>query len=580
MNNINENNNNRTLLDEDSEQIEQPPNLKKKLFIHQKTLVHKLGQIEQTRQIICNNDIIINTNIVVVSDLIGSGKTLSMISLILTQPKPKPFRLYTTITDSSFYSCFTQNKESATFSNLIIVSHSLLKQWEDTIQLSNLTYFKVNNSKSLNDLNFDNITDNKIILLSVNFLTQFMMEWFNDPSYKWDRIIIDEAHNIKLPSNRSIYTFANFIYLICATPNELFYNTSNQTIKYLIGKNMYSSYYYEINKIRTFLCVQNKDSFVNKSISLPDIKKEYIKCFTPAIVNYFRDSLPEKALELFNAGCSQDAIEILNCKVDTSTNIIKSLTKYYEDKLHDLQHKQNYYNTIHNISNSERDNKLKSLKTEITKINDIIDGIKKRILSINSEYCPICLDSFTKPVASNCCKNIFCMECILKCTKNAKLQCPFCRINIDTKSLHLIDNENNLKITTKNNKNDPTKLETLINILKNLDDKKRVLVFSNYDNTFKSIKDELSKYDIKYDILKGSSSHINNVIDKYKSGVLQVILLNSNNFGSGLNLEMTTDIIIYHKLSKDHEMQAIGRGQRLGRTDPLTVTYLTHTNEY
>ena len=37
---------------------------------------------------------------------------------------------------------------------------------------------------------------------------------------------------------------------------------------------------------------------------------------------------------------------------------------------------------------------------------------------------------------------------------------------------------------------------------------------------------------------------------------------------------------LYQKLSKDHEMQAIGRGQRLGRTDPLTVTYLTHTNEY
>ena len=46
-----------------------------------------------------------------------------------------------------------------------------------------------------------------------------------------------------------------------------------------------------------------------------------------------------------------------------------------------------------------------------------------------------------------------------------------------------------------------------------------------------------------------------------------------------MNLEMTTDIIIYHKLTKDLERQVIGRGQRLGRTCVLNVHHLCYDNE-
>ena len=52
------------------------------------------------------------------------------------------------------------------------------------------------------------------------------------------------------------------------------------------------------------------------------------------------------------------------------------------------------------------------------------------------------------------------------------------------------------------------------------------------------------------------------------------------NFGSGLNLQMTTDIIIYHKLTKSMEEQVIGRAQRIGRIDSLKVTYLQFDREY
>ena len=56
-------------------------------------------------------------------------------------------------------------------------------------------------------------------------------------------------------------------------------------------------------------------------------------------------------------------------------------------------------------------------------------------------------------------------------------------------------------------------------------------------------------------------------------------MLNSNFFGSGLNLEKTTDIIIYHKVDQNLKNQIVGRAQRLGRENSLKVWNLMHDNE-
>ena len=89
----------------------------------------------------------------------------------------------------------------------------------------------------------------------------------------------------------------------------------------------------------------------------------------------------------------------------------------------------------------------------------------------------------------------------------------------------------------------------------------------------------LEKYEIKYAILKGTINRINKIIDDYSTGKIKIILLNSQYFGSGLNLQMTTDLIIYHKLEASIEKQAIGRAQRLGRKTPLNLIYLHYQGE-
>ena len=65
---------------------------------------------------------------------------------------------------------------------------------------------------------------------------------------------------------------------------------------------------------------------------------------------------------------------------------------------------------------------------------------------------------------------------------------------------------------------------------------------------------------------------------KFKSGELNVILLSTKYAGSGIDISYATDIIIYHKMGED-KIQAVGRGQRVGRTSPLSVHNLLYEHE-
>jgi SNF2 family DNA or RNA helicase len=118
-------------------------------------------------------------------------------------------------------------------------------------------------------------------------------------------------------------------------------------------------------------------------------------------------------------------------------------------------------------------------------------------------------------------------------------------------------------------------------ILKNRTPDQKFIVVSKYASVFYDITHRLQDDDqCGVSILSGTSTTINNSIENFKNGNKPIILLNTQYFGSGLNLEMTTDVIVYHKLSDVDLKQAIGRAQRIGRTRPLCVTYLTHDSEY
>ena len=124
----------------------------------------------------------------------------------------------------------------------------------------------------------------------------------------------------------------------------------------------------------------------------------------------------------------------------------------------------------------------------------------------------------------------------------------------------------------------PKKIDALIDIiLSNTNGK--FLIFSEYDNTFRDIENRLKEKNISWNNVKGSGARIKNIINDFNNGKTKILLLNAKYNGAGLNLEQTTDIIIYHRMSAELEKQIIGRGQRFGRTKALNIYYLCYDNE-
>ena len=64
------------------------------------------------------------------------------------------------------------------------------------------------------------------------------------------------------------------------------------------------------------------------------------------------------------------------------------------------------------------------------------------------------------------------------------------------------------------------------------------------------------------------------IINNYKNGNINVIFLTSTQDSAGINLQETTDIILYHQMSSSTKNQIIARAERIGRTKELNVHQL------
>lgn len=115
-----------------------------------------------------------------------------------------------------------------------------------------------------------------------------------------------------------------------------------------------------------------------------------------------------------------------------------------------------------------------------------------------------------------------------------------------------------------------TKSETVISIINNYPEG-RFIVFSSHDSSFELVKPLCLENNIEVLELKGGRASKEKKLQKYQTGEVNVILLNSKFNGADLNLQMTTHIILYHEMNEYIEKQVIGRANRIGRVDELII---------
>ena len=108
----------------------------------------------------------------------------------------------------------------------------------------------------------------------------------------------------------------------------------------------------------------------------------------------------------------------------------------------------------------------------------------------------------------------------------------------------------------------------------------RVIVFSDYDDSFKPVVAMLRRTGTRHVELDGGNVRaLDEAQLAFVSGRAPVLLVNSAFYGAGMNLECASDVVFMHSMAAATEKQVVGRAQRPGRVGRLRVWQLLYANE-
>jgi len=469
-----------------------------------------MRQLEQ-KEIIENDSKYIKYTFGFLSDKPGYGKTLSIIGLISLDDRDNTKDEYAI------------NKEKQ--GNKYMIYYTLVKTKKVGTSLvvirpeqfaeweTELKKTNLSYFTAVKQVDID-IENYDIILCSSKLFNYFCTLWSN---IQWKRVVFDDPMSLTLKKQSSI-PFSDFYWFMTPSPYDLLSKKCPS-----IFEPMFYSIDYDLLKN---VIVKNNDDYVHDSFSMPKTT-HIIHYYTHNIANALKGLVSNCVMELIHSGNYETAMEYIN------------------------SNKQEKY-----------DNLLSLLKN---KNESMYDTVVKRLCD---SVCPICADCIHSPVLFTCCYNVYCDKCITEWI-HIKKSCPMCRESIDvTKVVSVLDKHER---STRVQNNAKTREELFKNIVCG---RKKTVVFCNYEESFRVIKKILDYEGIPYGVLNAKPELRRKIIDSYVNGDLPVILLKSMYNGYGINLEKTTDIILYHDMNDYTRIQAIGRANSIGRTRELNVHYL------
>ena len=541
----------------------QPKNIDVTLYKHQLASIYNMEKFETENIVSFNINNFKKIKIGVNADLVGYGKTLSTIGLIVRDKMlwdletPYVFEKIKVEAEGLIQTIeIFRYKKLPT--NLVLVSQSIICQWEEEIKKTDLKFISIKSKKDLTELQAENYD---IILVIPNMFNKLILVYSN---CAWKRFIFDEPGNLKVPGMVSVY--AGFYWFLSATPDQIFHHhyrcNKGTFIRDIIG-----SSYTEFQNTFKDIIIKNDPEFIKASFEMPKTFHHYYHCYQP-IYNLIHTFVTDNIKQMIDSGDIEGAIMSLGG--DRTCNIIELILNKKKTELLEIDAKIQ----LHSIRNEE--SKIKDLEYLRYRTLFQIEDLDNKFKSILQDSCHICYETLKDPVLEYNCQNLFCGECLLKwLSKNNS--CPLCRVEVDTRKLIYIKTnpENENKIIEKKVLN-MTKLETIIDIIKK-NQSGKFLIFSDHDKSFNSITIVLEENGITSTQIRGNVKTIEEKLSSFKKGDIKAIFLNSKYNGAGLNLQEATDIILYHEMNFNIETQILGRANRIGRKIPLNVHHLKIT---
>jgi SNF2 family DNA or RNA helicase len=203
---------------------------------------------------------------------------------------------------------------------------------------------------------------------------------------------------------------------------------------------------------------------------------------------------------------------------------------------------------------------------------EIIDILK------NKKYeCPICMEESTdiENIVVTDCMHAYCGQCFDVFHTGGTSLCALCKA---------ITTSQNIVIHPKLKTNFPSKIDKIIEAVKNVSNEK-IILFTQFDTLAEHICSIFDINNITYTVLKGVPCEINISLNKFKTDKnIKVLVMSIQQSASGLNITEATHVFFAHPIfnftyqdANRQYMQCVGRSYRYGQKKKVHVKFFVTT---
>lgn len=604
-------------LGEDDLRAPHPPGTKVTLKPHQLTLLKRCIDMENGAIMLADYPHIANrvdphdslsTRIGIIGDRVGSGKSYVILALIQSNSLVDKEDVMVRSYGYNNVVFRLAHRKKILHTNLLVIPHNLTSQWTGYMETysDGAIKYVVINKKTISDFLEGNIKveDYDLVIVTATYFNRFAT-FFAGKGHRFQRVIFDEVDGLNIPGCRVVD--CRFVWMVTASFGNVLYPRGFSRWEPTLHRYIWSANgitnsgyikavlselsYYVPKKLTKLLILKNSDTFIEQSNHLPAIFKNVVRCKTPRSIHILEGIADRNIIECLNADDVSGAISYVSASNKGSEdNIVDLMIQKYSKAIINLNLKVDCAKEYLYETEQEREAEITKLQTKIKENELKVALIKERIKDSNT--CSICYDDIDNKTVTNCCQNSFCFKCIGMWLMRKSL-CPMCKSPMSDADIYSVVDPMQVDPaapgpSTRQLEEDPSgdamhhsfdKYKNLEILMTRRAPNSKFLIFSNYDTSFINVYPIMNRLGIKYMHLKGNGNVIKCMTERYKTGDVDVLLVNSRHYGSGLNLENTTDVVMFHKFDTEIEKQVIGRAHRLGRTAPLNVWYFLHDNE-
>ena len=502
---------------------------------------------ERDGHIRTDQNIVLHTRLGINGNAAGSGKTRSMLALVKAdiQSHHMHDRPYVQVTSRGYLShseesLLTQHVQHTT---LVLANGSIRRQWiKELTQANCLRFLLIDNVRRL--------TCFVPAEIDVAIISNTVYKKIVEMGYLWRRFIYDEADSYTFSGMSLLH--ASFTWLVTATWETLDRFSRAGRIAHNAPA---------IRKILGGAPLWQFVVCVPSQLGLPAIEQHMHICrHAVSIASVVAGYIEPDVMMQIETGDIQGAIQALGGDAST-TNIVDLIRSRLERSLQEAQLRLQF-----NRNPEVWRLRVEQLERDIGLVNERFQSI------LTDEQCSVCMESFSNPILTPC-HHVFCFQCIVPWFQHQHT-CPQCRTplrpeQVTTLGIPQDGKQEEISEHVPATHTTYTRMEHMERLLSQRSPDQRILIFSEHDSALNTIQAVLSNH--PYALLRGHSSSRAMNIEQFKSGDRPILLLNSRMNGAGIDLPETTDVILFHSMPHALETQAIGRGQRLGRTSPLRV---------